>query len=146
MSWILVVDDDLQVLEVVGEMLEIEGFHVEVARNGREALEQFGRRAFGVVITDLIMPDKEGLETIAELRAIDRDVPIVAMSGGGRIGPTDYLETARHIGANAVLAKPFARSELIATVTRLLSGDSSEPVVPSNAATERPPPVPRRRE
>jgi DNA-binding response OmpR family regulator len=145
MSWVLVVDDDLQVLEVVGEMLKLEGFDVEVARNGREALEQFRRRPFDLVITDLIMPDKEGLETITELRVADRHVPIIAMSGGGRIGPTDYLETALHIGANATLAKPFARSELIATVTRLLSGDEPS-TTPANAATRSPSAVSRQRE
>jgi hypothetical protein len=68
------------------------------------------------------------------------------MSGGGRIGPTDYLETARYIGANATLAKPFARSELIVTVTRLLSGEPPGPNVPSNASTDRSQAVPRRRE
>ena len=145
MSWVLVVDDDLQVLEVVGEMLILEGFDVEVARNGREALEQFRRQPFDLVITDLIMPDKEGLETITELRASDRHVPIIAMSGGGRIGPTDYLETALQIGANATLAKPFARSELIATVTRLLSGDVPS-TTPANAATRSPSAVSRQRE
>lgn len=146
MSWVLVVDDDLQVLEVVGEMLRLEGLDVRVACNGREALEQFRSYEFDVVITDLIMPDKEGLETIAEVRAIDRHVPIVAMSGGGRIGPTDYLETARYIGADATLAKPFARSELIATVTRLLSGELTGPTVPSNGSTDRSQAVPRRRQ
>jgi DNA-binding response OmpR family regulator len=139
------VDDDLQVLEVVGEMLRLEGFDVDVARNGREALEQFRERRFDLVITDLIMPDKEGLETIAELRSFDTDVPIIAMSGGGRIGPTDYLETAVYIGANATLAKPFARRELIATVTRLLSDDKLS-TAPPNATTNSATPVPRRHE
>ena len=67
------------------------------------------------------MPEKEGLETIAEIKALRGDVPVIAMSGGGRIGPTDYLETARYIGAAATLAKPFARSELVSLVCNLLS-------------------------
>jgi DNA-binding response OmpR family regulator len=145
MSRVLVVDDDLQVLEVVGEMLRLEGFEVEVASNGCEALRQFRNHRFDLVITDLIMPDKEGLETIAELRTLDRHVPIIAMSGGGRIGPTDYLDTAFQLGADATLAKPFARSELIAAVTRLLSRE-----VPYQAAlhasTNRSSAIPRRRE
>lgn len=121
MSSILVVDDDSQVLEVVGEMLRLEGYDVSTAVDGRDAVSQFKGGQFDLVITDLIMPEKEGLETIAELRTLRDGVPVIAMSGGGRIGPTDYLETARFIGANATLAKPFARSELITLVSSLLA-------------------------
>ncbi len=121
MSSILVVDDDSQVLEVVGEMLRLEGYDVATAVDGRDAVSQFKGSQFDLVITDLIMPEKEGLETIAELRTLRDGVPVIAMSGGGRIGPTDYLETARFIGANATLAKPFARSELITLVSNLLA-------------------------
>ena len=66
------------------------------------------------------MPEKEGLETIADIRR-QTDMPIIAISGGGRVGPSDYLETARFIGANATLAKPFARQELISAVDALLA-------------------------
>jgi DNA-binding NtrC family response regulator len=121
MSAILVVDDDPQVLEVVGEMLRLEGYDVATAADGREAVAKFRSQAFDLVITDLIMPEKEGLETIAEMKLLHKAVPVIAMSGGGRIGPMDYLDTARHIGAAATLAKPFARSELISLVSNLLS-------------------------
>jgi len=121
MRAILVVDDDPQVLEVVGEMLRLAGYRVATAVDGRDAVAQFRGDVFDLVITDLIMPEKEGLETIAEMRKVRRDIPVIAMSGGGRVGPTDYLETARYIGASATLAKPFARSELIALVTDLLT-------------------------
>jgi DNA-binding response OmpR family regulator len=121
MSAILVVDDDPQVLEVVGEMLRLEGYDVATAADGREALAKFRSQEFDLVITDLIMPEKEGLETIVEMKRLRKTVPLVAMSGGGRIGPMDYLLTARTIGAAATLAKPFARSELISLVSTLLS-------------------------
>lgn len=120
MSAILVVDDDPQVLDVVGEMLRLEGHDVATAIDGREAVAKFSDAKFDLVITDLIMPEKEGLETIAELKSMRGDIPVIAMSGGGRIGPTDYLETARFIGASATLAKPFARSELVNLVGDLL--------------------------
>lgn len=125
MSVILVVDDDPQVLEVVGEMLRLEGYAVATAADGREAVAKFHATTFDLVITDLIMPEKEGLETIAEMKALRHGVPVIAMSGGGRIGPTDYLETARYIGATATLAKPFARSELVSLVGSLLSKAAS---------------------
>ena len=121
MSAILVIDDDASVREVVSEMLRMEGHDVAIAENGREAIELLGRRRFDLVITDLIMPEKEGIETISEIRRTDQDIPIVAISGGGRLGPGDYLETARYIGADATLAKPFARQELLATVESLLT-------------------------
>ena len=120
MSPILVVDDDAQVLEVVSEMLRLEGYDVRVAENGRKAVEQLQQGRFDLVITDLIMPDKEGLETIADIRKHKADMPIIAISGGGRIGPSDHLQFARFIGANATLAKPFGRQELITTVASLL--------------------------
>lgn len=121
MSAILLIDDEQQVLEVLGEMLRLEGHDVECAGNGLEAMEKTENHHFDLVITDLIMPEKEGLETIVDLRKSSENLPILAMSGGGRIGPRDYLETAKFVGANATLMKPFARAELIATIDELLS-------------------------
>ena len=120
MSSILVVDDDTSVLDVMSEMLRLEGHEVTVAENGKVAVECVDDQAFDLVITDLIMPEKEGLETIADIRRGFTELPIIAISGGGRIGPNDYLETARFIGANVTLAKPFARQELIAAVDSLI--------------------------
>jgi len=122
MATILVVDDDVQVLDVMSEMLRLEGHDVVLAENGRLAVEQLRQGGFDLVITDLIMPEKEGLETIADVRKLAGEVPIIAISGGGRVGPSDYLETARFIGANATLAKPFGRQELISAVNDLLPG------------------------
>jgi DNA-binding response OmpR family regulator len=120
MSAILVIDDDASVREVVSEMLRLEGHDVTIAENGREAIPLLAANHFDLVITDLIMPEKEGIETISEIRRTDSRIPIVAISGGGRLGPGDYLETARYIGADATLAKPFARQELLATIEALL--------------------------
>ena len=121
MSAILIVDDDTSVLDVMSEMLRLEGHQVTVAENGEQAVSCVSRDEFDLVITDLIMPEKEGLETIADIRRQYAEIPIIAISGGGRLGPNDYLETARFIGANATLAKPFARTELIKAVDSLLA-------------------------
>jgi CheY-like chemotaxis protein len=120
MSAILVIDDDASVREVVSEMLRLEGHAVTIAENGREAIALLVSQHFDLVITDLIMPEKEGIETISEIRRTDKRIPILAISGGGRLGPGDYLQTARHIGADASLAKPFARQELLTTIEKLL--------------------------
>ena len=120
MSDILIVDDDCQVLDVLSEMLRLEGHSVETAENGLVAATRMEKQRFDLVITDLIMPEKEGLETIADMRNRGDNVPIIAISGGGRVGPMDYLETAKFIGADAALAKPFSRDEFISVVTELL--------------------------
>jgi DNA-binding response OmpR family regulator len=119
-SSILVIDDDAQVLNLVSEMLRLEGHEVDVAENGLLAMQMMDHQRFDLVITDLLMPEKEGLETIVDIRRNDRCMPIVAISGGGRIGPQDYLDTARCMGASATLAKPFGRQELLSTVNNLL--------------------------
>lgn len=124
MSKILVVDDDSQVLQVVSEMLRIDGHEVVMAANGQQAIDQFEIEGFDLVVTDIIMPEKEGLETIANLRGRDTYVPIIAISGGGRAGNLDYLETARYIGADGTLAKPFGRQDLLNTVNQVL-GDAA---------------------
>ena len=120
MSTILVVDDDSQVLQVLSEMLRLEGHDVTMAENGREALNCYDRERFDLVITDIIMPDREGLETIADLRQRSQDLPIIAISGGGRSGSMDYLETARYLGADTTLSKPFGRKELLAAIDEVL--------------------------
>lgn len=120
MGAILVVDDDAQVLELVSEMLKLEGHAVTAVTNGLEASEEFHSSHFDLVITDLIMPEQEGLETICEMRKSTQTLPIIAISGGGRIGAADYLASAAQLGANATLAKPFKRNELVSTVTELL--------------------------
>ena len=121
MSAILLIDDDPAVRQVMSDMLRLEGHDVTLAENGKVAAECVKAARFDLVITDLIMPEKEGLETIAEFRRNFAEIPIIAISGGGRLGPNDYLETARFIGANATLAKPFARTDLIDTVESLLA-------------------------
>lgn len=121
MSSILVVDDDAQVLELVSQMLTLEGYSVTAAHNGIEAEDKFENDHFDLVITDLIMPEREGLETITRLRQSTRLLPIIAISGGGRIGAEDYLESAAQLGANATITKPFNRTDLVSTVSELLA-------------------------
>lgn len=121
MSAILVIDDDASMREVVSQMLKLAGHEVTIAENGREAIAMLAAGHYALVITDLIMPEKEGIETISEIRRTDQDIPIIAISGGGRLGPGDYLEAARYIGADATLAKPFGHQELLVTIDTLLN-------------------------
>ncbi|MEM1433034.1 MAG: response regulator [Pseudomonadota bacterium] len=120
MSSILVIDDDEHVLEVISEMLRLEGHSVATAGDGRQAEREFDAKPFDLVITDIIMPEQEGLETISRFRHKNQHLPIIAISGGGRSGPDTYLSMAEQIGANASLTKPFDLSDLVAAVTDLL--------------------------
>ena len=101
MARILLVEDDEAVREILRKALVLAGHEVEEAQNGNVALAAYRRQASDVVITDLVMPEKDGLETIMELRRLDPAVKVIAISGGGRtLGPGQlYLETARAIGA-----------------------------------------------
>jgi YesN/AraC family two-component response regulator len=93
--------------------------HVTEARNGTEALRLCAAEPPEVVLTDLIMPEKEGLETIAEIRRQFPELKVIAMSGGGRGQADDYLRIARRLGAVQTLSKPFSTSEMAAAIASL---------------------------
>jgi len=121
MQRILVIDDDRAVRLTTQVILEDAGYEVICAVDGEEGLRMFDGAAPQLVITDIIMPNKEGLETIMQIRSRDSSTPIIAISGGGRIHNGDFLDMAHRLGANEILAKPFNPQELAAVVRRLLS-------------------------
>jgi YesN/AraC family two-component response regulator len=114
---ILLIDDEEMIREVVRDMLETAGHEVIEAENGRHGLDQYRKHSIDVVITDILMPEKDGLETIQEVRVLDKDVRIIAMSGGGPSYNLDFLLIAKKLGATATLVKPFHQDALIACVT-----------------------------
>ena len=120
---ILVIDDDETIREILRAILEREGYRVLEAPDGGEGLKQFTETPTDLVITDLIMPGKEGIETIRDLRRKFPDVKIIAVSGGGRIGPDSYLKMAKGVGALRTLSKPFDRLELLKTIKEVMEMD-----------------------
>mgnify|MGYP001070883478 CR=1 FL=1 len=116
MYTILVIDDDIQILRLCKAFLEREGHTAFQATTGDAGIRVCDNKPIDLVITDIIMPDKDGLETISEIRARFPEIRIVAMSGGGRLGPDNYLPLAKKFGAVRVLSKPFTRDELLAVV------------------------------
>jgi DNA-binding response OmpR family regulator len=120
MAKILLVDDDDNFRAMLGRVLGDAGHIVTTAVNGNEALRLVQDNAFDLVITDLIMPEKEGIETIVELRRKIPGLKIIAMSGGGFNAPETYLNLARKLGAAQTLAKPFPGTELLAAVAGVL--------------------------
>ena len=118
---ILVIDDDDQFRGMLRQTLEHAGYEVTDAPNGKEGIRVFRENPADLVITDIIMPEKEGIETIKELRRDFPDVKIIAISGGGRIGPVSYLKMAKGLGAQCTLTKPIEREELLKTVMELIN-------------------------
>lgn len=122
MPRILLVDDDDLSRQAVHRMLERGGYEVRSTGNGREAIDSYRPGEVDLVITDLIMPDTDGLEIIQEIRRKDPGAKILAISGGGRVQPEEYLSVARKFGALEVLPKPFGSQDLKAAVERALAG------------------------
>lgn len=120
MHRILIIDDDHHILLMIKKMLERAGFDVDLASNGIEGLRVFQNIQVDLVITDIIMPEKEGLETIREMKRMQPDLKVIAMSGGGKISADNYLETARIFGASKVLQKPFSQKTMVMAVIDLL--------------------------
>jgi len=120
MARILVIEDVEEVRDVIRRTLEAEGYEVVEASDGKEGIKLYREKQADLIITDIIMPDKEGIETIKELRQDFPDMKIIAISGGGRIGPFDYLNLAKQFGASRTLAKPFELKELVKIVRELL--------------------------
>jgi DNA-binding response OmpR family regulator len=115
MARILVIDDDEEVRQMLRRILEHDGHEVEEAANGDLGIRAFKANPADLVITDIIMPDKEGIETIRDLHRAYPDLKII----GGRVGPSDYLHAARMLGAKRTFTKPFSRQEILDTVHEL---------------------------
>lgn len=120
MPTILLVDDDEEFRTILGESLRRAGYEVREAGDGHQGLKLYREQAADLIITDLIMPEKEGLEMIREVRRLRPDVKIIAISGGSRDGSADYLKIAKAFGARQVLAKPFTRDEMLNAIKEVL--------------------------
>jgi two-component system, chemotaxis family, chemotaxis protein CheY len=126
MARILVIDDDPALRRTVRKILERGGHEVEEAENGLTGLRVVEERPPDLVVTDLVMPEKEGIETILELRERFPEVGVLAVSGAGGVDPTGPLMDAHLFGAHATLPKPFQIQELLDAVAEVLSRGISE--------------------
>jgi len=116
---ICVVDDVADVRQALRARLEAAGYAVSEAQNGDVALAVILQRQPALAIVDIIMPDREGLSLIEELKERMPKLPIIAISGGGSIGPEDYLQLALEFGADAAFPKPLRDPDFIEAVKRL---------------------------
>jgi len=131
---ILVIDDNPSVRECLQIVLESHGFQVVLANNGRQGVAAFRDAAPDVVLTDILMPEQDGIETIRAIRGEFPDAKIIAMSGKSAVGETDYLTIARKLGADATLLKPFEGKDLEGALRSVLSSHSDVPADIANGA------------
>ena len=121
MARILVVDDDPDICRTLLRLLERDGHEVSVADNGKNGLLVLHENEFDLIITDIIMPDQDGLAMIIETKKARPGLRVIALSGGGFSGPEDYLKLASALGADEVFLKPFQPVELLQSVNQLLT-------------------------
>ena len=121
MARILIVDDEVQIRMLLRALLQQEGYVVEEAPNGEGALKIMRENPVDLVIMDLLMPNKEGIEKIRELKKDFPGLSIIAISGGGRLGPNTYLKMARGMGAMRTFTKPIPENELLKAVRDILN-------------------------
>lgn len=126
MRTILVVDDNAMARNTIARVLEREGYRVILAIDGLRALASFRKEPPDLVITDIIMPEREGIGTIREMLAEQPATKIIAISGGGRMGRLDFLQIAEKIGARAIMRKPIDPDEFIKLVSDCLNAKETQ--------------------
>ncbi len=119
---ILLTDDEKVFSRVLQKVLQSKGYDVDIAYNGSEALKLIESTTYDVIVTDIIMPEKDGIELILDIRSMQPNAKIIAISGGGRIAANDHLDAAKRLGADCILTKPFPASELIKQINQLVIG------------------------
>lgn len=122
MARVLVIDDDTIMNDMVVQLLSQSGYEVEGASDGMAGLKLIETTQFDLIVTDIIMPEKEGLETIVAIRKKNKTIPIIAISGGGKLGPDQYLHMAKQFGADYAFQKPFKNAQFLTAVRECLSG------------------------
>jgi len=120
MKRILVIDDEPGIRSLLNEMLEISGYEVRVAKDGADGISQFMTFQPDLIITDMVMPEKNGIEAIMELKRLNPAIKIIAISGGGHIPAEKYLMLASALNVEHTFTKPFDPQQLISTVQDLL--------------------------
>jgi len=125
MGTILIIEDDVVLRQALQSFFVKKGYTILIAPEGRTGLAVCNKTHIDIVITDIVMPEMEGLEIIITIRKKNPGIKIIAMSGGGQIGPEDYLEMAKKLGADRVLTKPIDFKTIYDTVENLMSNSNS---------------------
>jgi len=113
MKKIVIIEDDTVIRESLKEILELNNYEVLAEDSGIDLMKKVNEFVPDILITDIIMPDKDGIEIIIEAKKTHPDIILIAISGGGRIDSESYLNTAKYLGASATLKKPFSHAQLL---------------------------------
>lgn len=119
MNKIVIVEDDIVIRESLKEILEMNNYEVMAIDSCLDLMKKVNEFKPDVLITDIIMPDKDGIEIIIEAKKVLPNIILIAISGGGRIDSESYLNTAKYLGADATLKKPFTHKELLDCIANL---------------------------
>ena len=122
---VLLIDDDPALLWLMGQAFQAAGYQTLSAENGRQGLRLLDAYEPDLVVTDIVMPEMEGIGAIMQIRRKASPPKIIAISGAGPGGRRNYLSWAKHLGADAVLAKPFRMSQIVALSDRLIDNNSN---------------------
>ncbi len=120
MGRILIVDDDAQIRQLFKRILEEKGHQVFIAVDGEDGIIQYKKEKPDLMLLDIIMPNKEGIEVIREITSEYKNAKIIAVSGGGKGKAVDYLSYAKHFGAKQIIEKPVSPSKLIESINKIL--------------------------
>ena len=126
MTRVLIIDDEAPIRSMLKLMLERDGYEVAEAPDGMEAIRIYRQNPADLIITDLIMPNQDGIGMIIALKKEFPDVKIIAMSGGGLNKPEGYLKGAKKLGAACTLTKPIDRDEMLRAIKEVLQSPSSQ--------------------
>lgn len=120
MPKVLIIDDEEDIRSVLKDMLNMSGYDVDTAENGRQAKEFYDKTDYDAIITDIIMPEQDGFEVILDFRNKNQLDRVIAISGGRRTSSDDYLSIANHFGVSAIFSKPPNYKELMAKVDEIV--------------------------
>lgn len=120
MPKVLIIDDEEDTRSVLKDMLNMSGYDVDTAENGRQAKEFYDKTDYDAIITDIIMPEQDGFEVILDFRNKNQLDRVIAISGGRRTSSDDYLSIANHFGVSAIFSKPPNYKELMAKVDEIV--------------------------
>jgi DNA-binding response OmpR family regulator len=118
---ILLIDDEPALRDLFKALLEAQGHEVAIAEHGRAAMEILRQQPFDLVMTDVLMPEQDGIETIVQIRSHWPKLRVLAMTGGGHLDAHYYLRVAKNLGATSLLQKPFSADELLHAIRGLLT-------------------------
>jgi DNA-binding response OmpR family regulator len=135
---ILLIDDDLDLLDLMSAAFTRAGFAVLTAQDGAVGAKLFAAHQPDLVVTDIVMPEREGIETIGELKRGRRPPKVIAISGAGVMGGHDFLQWAKALGADAILQKPFQMSALVALAQSTLGPAQDSPTSPRRLILQEP--------